>query len=386
MSLLHTETQELAEGNVVVGRPYADLVGRARGGDAEARELLYAQAVGIVTATARRRARQAQDVDDIVQETFTRAFADLDRLRTPEAFPGWAARIAGNVAADLHRHEGRERPVAIPADAILDRNADPAAVSQARDQSSRTIEGLRDLPARDREALVLRDAYALEVAEIARRLQLTRGATRSLLTRARRRAAVALSGALVWLPAAAALRARRWLDRSRALTPLPMTATAAVLTLATVPLVDAVLHDVPAEGAVGAAPTEAAATLTAAEWLLAAESTASPATPSVTEADRAGTDDTGDGDGHELSAGVDGVATAGTISRRRAKDRDVGLIVQDADGNTVLDIGGNVPNELAGPLRDAGLLGHEVVVQLGGEDGVTVRDDGRAEEDREDGR
>ena len=76
------------------GTSDAELVTRARAGDAWATEAIYRRYVRRVASTAQRLLRDEADVDDIVQETFMIAFEKLDRLVEPAALRGWLARIA----------------------------------------------------------------------------------------------------------------------------------------------------------------------------------------------------------------------------------------------------------------------------------------------------
>ncbi len=76
------------------GTSDAELVERARGGDAWATEAIYRRYVRRVASTAQRLLRDEADVDDIVQETFMIAFEKLDRLVEPAALRGWLCQIA----------------------------------------------------------------------------------------------------------------------------------------------------------------------------------------------------------------------------------------------------------------------------------------------------
>jgi RNA polymerase sigma-70 factor (ECF subfamily) len=76
------------------GTSDAELVTRARAGDAWATEAIYRRYVRRVASTAQRLLRDEADVDDIVQETFMIAFEKLDRLVEPAALRGWLCQIA----------------------------------------------------------------------------------------------------------------------------------------------------------------------------------------------------------------------------------------------------------------------------------------------------
>ncbi len=72
----------------------AELVERARSGDAWAREAMFRRYVEMIAASARRLLRNSAEVDDVVQETFLIAFEQLDRLAQPAALRGWLLQIA----------------------------------------------------------------------------------------------------------------------------------------------------------------------------------------------------------------------------------------------------------------------------------------------------
>jgi RNA polymerase sigma-70 factor, ECF subfamily len=80
-----------------------DLVRLAQAGDEVAFRLLVERHQPMARARARSLAHNLSDVDDIVQESFLRAFTALDRLRDPDRFAGWLAGIVLNVCRGLQR-------------------------------------------------------------------------------------------------------------------------------------------------------------------------------------------------------------------------------------------------------------------------------------------
>src|SRR5256886_14313257 len=58
----------------------------------------------------------AADVDDLVQETFIRAFRGLGRFRGQCQFRTWLLTIGGNVLKDAHRRSRRARVVPLGED------------------------------------------------------------------------------------------------------------------------------------------------------------------------------------------------------------------------------------------------------------------------------
>src|ERR1700691_2742433 len=82
-----------------------DLVRLARDNDPVAFRLLVERHQPMVRARAAGLCGNASDVDDIMQETFLRAFIALDRLREPDRFAGWLAGIVLNVCRGLRRRD-----------------------------------------------------------------------------------------------------------------------------------------------------------------------------------------------------------------------------------------------------------------------------------------
>ncbi len=80
-----------------------NLVRLAREGDTVAFRLLVERHQPAVRARARSLAGNPSDVDDVVQESFLRAFTGLDRLRDPDRFAGWLGSIVLNVCRGLQR-------------------------------------------------------------------------------------------------------------------------------------------------------------------------------------------------------------------------------------------------------------------------------------------
>jgi DNA-directed RNA polymerase specialized sigma24 family protein/bifunctional DNase/RNase len=88
-----------------------DLVRLARDGDPVAFRLLVERHQQPVRARAVGLGADSGDVDDIMQETFLRAFLALDRLRDPDRFAAWLSGITANVCRG-RRH--RDQAMLVP--------------------------------------------------------------------------------------------------------------------------------------------------------------------------------------------------------------------------------------------------------------------------------
>jgi RNA polymerase sigma factor (sigma-70 family) len=118
--------------------------------------------------------------EDIVQETWVRACLRLDRFQWRSAFSTWLLGIGLNVVRDRLRRRGRSRS------APTVRSPDPP--EQRVDHAIRIDleRAISMLPDENRLVLVLHDVEGMKHDEIAERLEIPVGTTKSRLFRARR--------------------------------------------------------------------------------------------------------------------------------------------------------------------------------------------------------
>lgn len=88
-------------------RADADLVRRARDGDAAAFATIMRRHNRLLFRTARGLLGDDAEAQDVVQETYLRAFVSMHGFRGDAALGTWLARIAINAALDLQRKKGR---------------------------------------------------------------------------------------------------------------------------------------------------------------------------------------------------------------------------------------------------------------------------------------
>src|SRR4029077_20567890 len=119
----------------------------------------------------------AADVDDLVQETFIRAFRALGRFRGQCRFRTWLMTIGGNVLKDAYRKARRRRVVPL-AEELRDTEGDPHEHAVVGEMEARLVAGLERLPDMQREVFLLRAQQGLEYEEIAGALGTTPGAAR----------------------------------------------------------------------------------------------------------------------------------------------------------------------------------------------------------------
>jgi RNA polymerase sigma-70 factor, ECF subfamily len=156
----------------------------------EAMRSLVAAHGALLRGLARRMMRSEPDAEDLVQDTFERAFNGLDQMRDPERSRSWLVSILHNVFLDRCRRQ-RIRP-----DAVSERNLEllpvAAATADAADEPSwadltrqdldRALQGLDPTY---REVFELREFARCSYQEIAQRLGVTLRTAGTRLHRAR---------------------------------------------------------------------------------------------------------------------------------------------------------------------------------------------------------
>src|SRR5207245_1163382 len=105
------------------------------------------------------------DVDDLVQETFIRAFRSVGRFRGQCQFRTWLLTIGGNVLKDFGRRAARRKVLPLD-EAVRDVTGDPHEHAEAREAEELLAAGLQKLPRLQREVFLLRAQQGLEYDEI----------------------------------------------------------------------------------------------------------------------------------------------------------------------------------------------------------------------------
>jgi len=155
----------------------ADLVRAYRGGDERSATELVNRHLAAVGRFLNSAGADAAELDDLVQETFIRAFRALDGWRGEAAFRTWLMTIASNLLKDqFRRWQGRSLVSLEEGD--LATQDDPAAALDAAEAERRLTKGLTVLPRLQREVFLLRAQQGMEYEEIAQGLGTTPGAAR----------------------------------------------------------------------------------------------------------------------------------------------------------------------------------------------------------------
>ena len=117
------------------------------------------------------------DLDDLVQETFIRAFRALDQFRGQCQFRTWLLTIGANVLRDAYRRAKRAPVVPLETE-LAAAEGDPHDHAEASEAEAQLQEGLRALPRLQREVFLLRAQQGLGYEEIAAAWGTTPGAAR----------------------------------------------------------------------------------------------------------------------------------------------------------------------------------------------------------------
>jgi RNA polymerase sigma-70 factor (ECF subfamily) len=151
---------------------------------------LVARHTGQIYGLALRLLGNSEEAEDVVQETFLRAYAHLNTFRSAASFATWLYRITLNVSRDqLRRRQVRERTVAFSrvnqlwADERY--SVDPERVVLALENRQLIEEALKRLPANYRATLLLHEVDGLKLTEVATLMDAPLPTVKSRLQRAR---------------------------------------------------------------------------------------------------------------------------------------------------------------------------------------------------------
>ena len=165
---------------------------RARSGDSDAFRLLVEQHSRAIFRLAFRMTGNEQDAEDVVQETFLRAYRRISDYEARASFSTWLYRIASNYALDLirmrKRHEDkRERgsdEVRDILQTIPEAGPGPDRLRYGSEVKDRVNAALEELSAQERTAFVLRHFEGLSIDEIGQTLGTGTNATKHSIFRA----------------------------------------------------------------------------------------------------------------------------------------------------------------------------------------------------------
>jgi RNA polymerase sigma factor (sigma-70 family) len=184
-------------GITVASAAEKQLVAAAKRGDELAFESLFKRHQRRIFVLALRYTQIREDAEDVVQETFQKAFVHFHKFEGKSSFSTWATRIAINQALMLLRRRRAlsEVPIdhpssddgATPAMEVPDAGADPEATSMQREEAQILSAAMRRLRPGMRTAVQLKELGELSNRETAGRMGVSVGAVKARLFHARRK-------------------------------------------------------------------------------------------------------------------------------------------------------------------------------------------------------
>ena len=178
----------------------AAAVALARDGDSEAFRALVERHSRAVYRLAHRMTGSPQDAEDVVQETFLKAYKQLSRFESRANFGTWLHRIAVNCSIDLirsrpHRESGHDTSDLdqfSAGDADRPAQATPERLMLSAEVQQRISGAMSSLSQMERAAFVLRHCEGHSIDEISRALGLKVNAAKHSIFRAVKKMRVAL--------------------------------------------------------------------------------------------------------------------------------------------------------------------------------------------------
>lgn len=177
------------------------IIEKVLGGDANAFEELVLKYEKTVYNLALRMVGDRDDASDMTQETFIKAYGSLSSFRGDSKFSVWIYRIATNVCLDFLRSKSRKQQVSLTVSDDDDEDAqldipDPSSAPEQQLMQKMSMqsveEGLKTLPDKQRQILVMRELGGMSYAEIGKALSLEEGTVKSRIFRARKRLCIFL--------------------------------------------------------------------------------------------------------------------------------------------------------------------------------------------------
>lgn len=171
------------------------LVQRVQTGDKKAFNLLVSKYHRRVARLLTRMVKNQEDIEDIVQDTFIKAYRAIGNFRGESAFYTWIYRIAINTAKNLLIHSNRkpstlkevndEDNETFEDNLALSHMDTPESLFETREIAQAVNDAMVDLPEELRLAVVMREIDGLSYEEIAAAMNCPIGTVRSRIFRAR---------------------------------------------------------------------------------------------------------------------------------------------------------------------------------------------------------
>ncbi len=168
------------------------LIARCREGDLEAFGQIYARYERSVYRYAYHMLGDPDEADDMMQDTFVKAYRTLPGFRSECSLQTWLLKVTGNLCRDRLKTRARRGELALFSDNRIDmpdlseRGTDPAKLLERKDLHATLYRVLAALPQAHRELIALRDIEGLSYQQIAAVLGCSVASVKLRLFRARR--------------------------------------------------------------------------------------------------------------------------------------------------------------------------------------------------------
>jgi RNA polymerase sigma-70 factor, ECF subfamily len=165
-------------------------VTQARAGDTAAFRVLVERHSRNLFRLAYRMTGNPQDAEDVVQESWLRAYRQLAKFDQRASFGTWLYRIASNCSLDVLRarkrrsEQGEAEGAPDPMPAVPDGAPTPDRMALSGEVEDRVSAALNELSDMERTAFVLRHYEGMGIEEISRTLGVQPGAAKHSVFRA----------------------------------------------------------------------------------------------------------------------------------------------------------------------------------------------------------
>ena len=167
-------------------------VAQARAGDSGAFRVLVERHSRNLFRLAYRMTGHQEDADDVVQETFLRAYRQLEKFDDRASFGTWLYRIAANCSLDLirgrkrrgDRQEAPEEGAPDPIQLLPDSAPQPDRLAMSSEVGRKVADALNELSEVERTAFVLRHYEGMCIDDIGRTLGVQPNAAKHSIFRA----------------------------------------------------------------------------------------------------------------------------------------------------------------------------------------------------------
>ena len=172
----------------------SELIALVKGGDNLAFEILMQKYIKKIYNLAYKMTENREDTNDLVQETFLKAYSSLKSFREQSSLSTWLFRITHNLCIDYLRVRDKKKTVALYTSGvegeeieicIVDTSPTPEQALDRKEKIREIKNAMSQLMPENREILVLRDVNGLSYEEISDILDISLGTVKSRINRSR---------------------------------------------------------------------------------------------------------------------------------------------------------------------------------------------------------